>query len=86
MASAGMVTVTNSYANKTPEALAQISPNLMVGEPTREGLREAMRAAFARAGDFEGRVAGAALDWPSDWGDSLDESVLERLQNFIDAC
>jgi hypothetical protein len=86
MASAGMVTVTNSYANKTAEALAGISPNLVVGEPTREGLREAMRIAFARANDFEGRVAGAAMDWPSDWDRALDESVLERLQDFIDAC
>jgi glycosyltransferase involved in cell wall biosynthesis len=86
MASAGMVTVTNSYANKTAEALAEISPNLVVGEPTRAGLREAMRTAFARADDFEGRVAGAAIDWPRDWDRALDESVLGRLEDFIDAC
>jgi hypothetical protein len=86
MASAGMVTVTNSYANKTPESLAAISANLHAGEPTREGLREALRDAIGAIDDFDARVAGAGVDWPTDWDAALDPAVLERLREFLDAC
>jgi hypothetical protein len=85
MASAGMVTVTNSYANKTAEALTSISPNLHAGEPTREGLREALREAFAAVDDVDARVAGARVDWPTDWDAALDAEVLDKLAGFLDA-
>ena len=38
MASAGMLTVTNSFENKTAEAMAAISPNLITAEPSIEGV------------------------------------------------
>jgi glycosyltransferase involved in cell wall biosynthesis len=85
MASAGMVTVTNTYANKTAEALAAISPNLRAGEPTREGLREALRGAFAAVDDFDARVAGARVDWPTRWDEALDGEVLDKLAEFLNA-
>jgi WsaF, C-terminal domain/WsaF, N-terminal domain/Glycosyl transferase family 2 len=85
MASAGMVTVTNSYANKTSEALTSISPNLHAGEPTREGLREALREAFAAVDDVDARVAGARVEWPTDWDAALDAEVLDKLAGFLDA-
>ena len=43
MASAGMATVTNSFENKTPAALAAISPNLITVEPSVEGVRRRAR-------------------------------------------
>jgi hypothetical protein len=86
MASAGMVTVTNSYANKTAEEMARISPNLIAGEPTREGIAEALRRACAAVDDFEARVAGAAVRWPTDWDSALDEALLARLGELLDAC
>ena len=38
MASAGMLTVTNSFENKTPEAMAAISSNLITAEPGIDAL------------------------------------------------
>jgi hypothetical protein len=83
MASAGMVTVTNSYANKTADALAAISPNLVVGEPTREGLREALRSAVAAVEDLDARVAGADVRWPTGWDEALDDELIARLEGFL---
>jgi hypothetical protein len=83
MASAGMVTVTNSYANKTAEALAAISPNLIVGEPTREGLREALRRAVEAVEDFDARIAGAEVRWPTAWDEALDDDLIARLEGFL---
>ena len=48
MASAGMVTVTNSFENKTPEALATISPNLIAAEPRFEAVADALGAGGGR--------------------------------------
>ena len=83
MASAGLVTVTNSYANKTAEALAAISPNLIVGEPTREGLREALRRAVGAVEDFDARLAGADVRWPTGWDEALDGELIARLEGFL---
>ena len=47
MASAGMLTVTNTFENKTAEALAAISPNLIAAEPTIDGVAGALVGAAA---------------------------------------
>jgi len=39
MASAGMLVVTNTYANKTGEVLRAISPNIIGVSPTIEDVR-----------------------------------------------
>ena len=59
MAAAGLVTVTNTFANKTAEALGAISPNLIGAKPTLEGIVDALRKAIARVDDIEARLAGA---------------------------
>ena len=51
MASAGMLTVTNTFENKTAEALAAISANLIAAEPTIE----AVAARDRRGGRGRGR-------------------------------
>ena len=56
MASAGMLTVTNSFENKTAEALAAISPNLIAAEP---GV-EAIAAALGRGGRAASTTSSAA--------------------------
>ncbi len=80
MAAAGMLTVTNTFANKTPDVMARISSNLIVAEPTVESIAEALVEATARAGDIEARVAGSGFDWPRTWSGSFDERVL----TFVD--
>ena len=57
MASAGMLTVTNSFENKTPDAMSAISSNLITAEPTVEGV--VGRAARGRGGPGGFRAPGA---------------------------
>lgn len=86
MASAGMLAVTNTFENKTAEALRRISDNLVAVEPTLEGVRAGLRDAAARVDDFERRARGAAVDWSSDWDSSLNEEVMGRVTSFLRAC
>ena len=59
MASAGMLTVTNTFENKTAEALAAISPNLIAAEPDVDARRRRRScAAAAGADDVERRARG----------------------------
>jgi len=83
MASAGMVTVTNRFENKTPEALAAISPNLIGAEPTVAGVAGALRHAVASVGDAEARARGAHVDWSSSWERSFDAALLARVEEAI---
>ena len=81
MASAGMLTVTNSYANKTADVMARISPNLIVAEPTVESIADALGDAVANVGAVDARVRGGDFQWPRTWSESFDERVL----TFLDA-
>jgi glycosyltransferase involved in cell wall biosynthesis len=83
MAAAGMLTVTNTFETKTPEALASISPNLVAVEPTLEGVVAGLREAVAGAGDAERRVGGANVNWSRDWTESLDDTVMDRVESFL---
>jgi hypothetical protein len=83
MAAAGMVTVTNTFETKTAEALAAISPNLLAVEPTLEGVLAGLREAVAAAEDGERRVRGATVNWSRDWSESLNESVMERVESLL---
>ena len=73
MASAGMLTVTNTFENKTADALARISPNLIAAEPTVDAIAGALCEATAAAGDAERRVAGSSVDWSRDWDAAFDD-------------
>jgi hypothetical protein len=83
MASAGMLTVTNSFENKTAEALSAISPNLITAEPTVDGIVAGLREAVAGAGDVERRIRGGDVRWSRDWADSFGDDVMERVERLI---
>ena len=83
MASAGMLTVTNTFENKTAEALTSISPNLIPCPPTVDGLVDGLARAVAAMDDGDQRVAGAAVNWSDDWEESLNDVVMERVVSFI---
>ncbi len=83
MASAGMVTVTNSFENKTAEAMAAISANLVAAEPTIDALAAAIADAVASSDDYEARVAGSEVAWSRDWGSSFDDALLTRLERWL---
>ena len=79
MASAGLLTVTNSFENKTAEALSAISPNLLAADPTIDGIADALRAAAARVGDVDARVRGSRISWSTDWKQSFTQPILDQL-------
>jgi hypothetical protein len=85
MAAAGMLAVTNTFENKTPEALTRISENLVAVEPTLEGVVDGLRHAVANAGDVQRRVSGAAVDWSADWDSALDDEVMRGVASFLAA-
>lgn len=84
MASAGMITVTNSFENKTPERMSEISSNLITAEPTIEGVAAALVQAAAAVDDLERRVQGSAVHWSRDWNDSFDDQLLARVTSFLE--
>jgi glycosyltransferase involved in cell wall biosynthesis len=85
MASAGLVTVTNTFETKTRAAMEAISPNLLAAEPSLDGIVAGLREAARRADDHEARVAGSSVEWSSDWESSLDDRLMERVEELLDA-
>ena len=75
MAACGGLAVTTAFANKTSEALAELSANIIGIPPTLEGISEGLEAAVARLDDVEGRRAAAAINLPASWRSSLAEVV-----------
>ena len=83
MASAGMLTVTNSFETKTAEALSAISANLLCAEPGVGSVTAALQAAAASADDVERRVAGSEVRWSSDWDRSFDDATIGRVVELL---
>jgi glycosyltransferase involved in cell wall biosynthesis len=85
MAAAGMLTVTNSFENKTSDALAAISPNLITAEPGIDSIASALVEAATGAEDPERRAAGSDVRWSRDWDSTFDDELLARVIGFLDA-
>ncbi len=83
MASAGMLTVTNTFENKTAEAMAAISPNITAAEPGIEAVADALCAASENAGDVSRRVSGSAVGWSRSWDESFDDELMDRVLALI---
>ena len=83
MAAAGMVTVTNTFENKTATSLTAISPNLIPAEPTIDEIALALGRAVARAERAEDRVQGSEVRWSRDWQRSFSEEMLAELERGL---
>ncbi len=83
MAAAGMLSVTNTFENKTAGALSEISQNIVAGEPSVPGIAAALAEAAARVGDYEARAAAGAVRWSRDWSETFDAPLLERVVNAL---
>jgi glycosyltransferase involved in cell wall biosynthesis len=83
MASAGLLTVTNSFENKTAEAMSAISPNLITVEPSLDGIAAGLLEAAGRVGDFERRARGSEVRWSRDWRQSFDDQLMARVASFL---
>jgi hypothetical protein len=86
MASAGMLTVTNSFDIKTPEAMSAIAANLITKPPSLEGVVAGLGEAAQGVDDYARRVAGAAVNWSRDWEDSLNPEVMRRVMSLLASC
>lgn len=86
MASAGMLVVTNTYANKTKNKLSAISENFIAVEPTIEEVKLGLREAAANIRDYHRRVRGSRVAWATDWDGALGGSVMAKITEFIEAC
>ncbi len=84
MASAGMLTVTNSFENKTQAAMNAISSNLLAPPPTIEGISDALAAAAEGIDDFERRARGSAVHWSRDWYQSFGDELLDRVTRLLE--
>jgi glycosyltransferase involved in cell wall biosynthesis len=84
MAAGGLVTVTNTFENKTAETMADISENLIAVPPTIDGVTEGLRAAVVAADDHPRRVRGSAVDWSREWRSSFDDELLREILAALD--
>lgn len=83
MAAAGLWAVTNTFANKTAEALAAISSNLIGVPPTIDGIAEGMVQAMLQVDDIDRRLAGAAVAWPTDWDAAFTPETMAAMRTFL---
>ncbi|HET6831858.1 MAG TPA: glycosyltransferase, partial [Solirubrobacterales bacterium] len=86
MASAGLLTVTNSWETKTAAAMAALSPNLIAVPPGIDGIAAGLAEAAAGAGEHERRIAGAVVDWSRDWDHAFDTTTMAAVLGLLDAC
>ena len=84
MASAGLLTVTNTFENKTAEALSSISSNLIAAEPGIDAVAAALCDAAAAADDVQRRLRGSRVRWPRDWDETFGEAVLTRVLRLLE--
>jgi glycosyltransferase involved in cell wall biosynthesis len=83
MAAAGLLAVTNTYENKTADALAALSPNLVAAAPDLDAVTEAIVRATAAAGDVARRLAGSRVEWPREWDEAFGDALLERVEGLL---
>jgi hypothetical protein len=83
MASAGMVTVTNTFGCKTAESLQSISANLVPAPPSVTGVADALRCAVSRLDDAPGRARASAVRWSRNWEEAFPPSLVQALAEIL---
>jgi glycosyltransferase involved in cell wall biosynthesis len=83
MASAGMITVTNSFENKTQEAMTAISSNLLAPAATIDAVSRALCTAADGVERYEDRARSSAVAWSRDWNESFHDELIARLMRWL---
>lgn len=83
MASAGMLVVTNSYANKTEEKLKNISTNFIVAKPTISDVAQKIKYAVEHVNDIHSRFVGSNVNWSSNWEETFNSDFIEKINTWI---
>jgi glycosyltransferase involved in cell wall biosynthesis len=86
MAAAGLVTVTNTFADTTRERLRELSPNFVPAEPTVETVCAALWRAADAVEDLDQRVRGARVSWNTRWEQTFNQEALGRVRQLLRAC
>ncbi|MEW5057693.1 MAG: hypothetical protein RPR97_10825 [Colwellia sp.] len=73
MASAGMLTITTEFENRTASEMAGISNNILSAEHTMESIVSSIRQAVARVDDYQARCDNANIKWPTSWEQSFND-------------
>lgn len=84
MVACGGLSITNTFATKSEQALAALSSRIIGVDPTVAGFAAGLMSGARRVNAGEGR--NASLDSPSDWAMSLEpvaDRMLEIIQGFI---
>jgi glycosyltransferase involved in cell wall biosynthesis len=79
MAASGLLTVTNGFENKTPEAMSAISENLITAAPTIDSVAAALGEAARASDDHERRIRASAVNWCRDWSSAFDETRMDAI-------
>ena len=83
MASAGLLTVTNCFENKTSAALHAISENMVTADPGLDAIAAALVEAWQAAGDADRRVRGSRVGWSREWDRSFDDELLDHVTALL---
>jgi hypothetical protein len=70
-AASGAIVVTNEFANKTAQAVAALSKNIIAVRPSIESVAGGIREAIVRLDDHGARRKASRIAMPGDWPDAL---------------
>ncbi|HEC26040.1 MAG TPA: glycosyltransferase [Gammaproteobacteria bacterium] len=79
MAAAGMVVVTSECMNKDKDSLRKISDNIISGQPTISGIKEAIMLAVSRVSDYDRRILSSRVNWPTSWDDTFSDELMRDI-------
>lgn len=85
MASAGMLTVTNTFATKTAERIEALSSNLIPVETSVAAIVDGLRRAVAGVKNADARVQGSHVNWSTNWLKSFSPPIMSQICTFLDA-
>ncbi len=84
MCAAGMVVVTNTFANKNETELHRISENFICAEPSINSIERALGQAVIKAANIPERIRYADVNWPTDWKQTFDGEFKRNIHSFFD--
>ena len=83
LAKAGVVTVTNTFSNRSMSELEEFGFNIVPAEPTLNQIVEGLAEAVRRADQPKRRIQGAKFDWPTSWDMVFDSKFLSELEQTL---
>ena len=86
MAAAGIPVITNVYENKTEFELKKISSNLIGVEPTIDGISQGLKVGVLKVYKYSERIAGARINWPTNWDQVFDKNFETDLNTMLRNC